>query len=122
MSNRGLGFFMLMLPALLGMRDPFAPVEDKCQTAQLTQWHYRGVIHQGKRTIGIMLRDDDKWQRVEQGKVIYATWRVSSVTSSTLQVEIGRDCEVANWQWQREATVYDKKDSLAPIGDHPADE
>ncbi|WP_438503464.1 HofP DNA utilization family protein, partial [Enterobacter asburiae] len=31
---------LLVCPLLTGARDPFLPVEDRCQIAPLTQWRY----------------------------------------------------------------------------------
>ncbi|MGO1308216.1 MAG: HofP DNA utilization family protein [Kluyvera intermedia] len=43
--------FVFITPLLCGMRDPFAPVADLCQTAQLPLWHYRGVAQSADRLI-----------------------------------------------------------------------
>ena len=61
MVKRGIIIGMSLL-LLTGMRDPFRPPEDRCQIAELTQWHYRGMVGQGERVIAIISDSQHKWQ------------------------------------------------------------
>lgn len=69
MVKRGIIIGMSLL-LLTGMRDPFRPPEDRCQIAELTQWHYRGMVGQGERVIAIISDSQHNWQRVEQRDVL----------------------------------------------------
>ncbi|MFP5594540.1 HofP DNA utilization family protein [Kluyvera sp. 142486] len=102
---------LLAVPLLCGMRDPFAPVMDACQTAQLADWHYRGGAQSASRLIGVVQERGERWRRVEIGQTLNAGWRVTVITLDSLTVETGDGCEPRVWQWKREGTPNDKKDS-----------
>ncbi|MFG0516606.1 HofP DNA utilization family protein [Kluyvera intermedia] len=105
--------FVFITPLLCGMRDPFAPVADLCQTAQLPLWHYRGVAQSADRLIAMVQSPEGKWQRIEPGQTIHSDWQVSGITPESLSVETGQGCEPDRWQWKREGTNHDKKDKPA---------
>ncbi|MGU9866175.1 HofP DNA utilization family protein [Kluyvera ascorbata] len=107
---------LLTVPLLCGMRDPFAPVVDVCQTAQLADWRYRGGTQSASRLIGVVQERDERWRRVEAGQMLNAGWRVTAVTLESLTVEMGEGCEPRIWQWKREGTPNDKKDSAVDAG------
>ncbi|MFJ2976907.1 HofP DNA utilization family protein [Kluyvera sp. NPDC087067] len=106
-------FLLLITPLLCGMRDPFAPMADRCHTAELSQWHYRGIAQSSGRLIGFVQMREGKWLRVEQGQTINSDWLVSGMTPESLSVEAGQGCEPQRWQWKREGTKHDKKDEPA---------
>ncbi|MBW9462703.1 DUF2531 family protein [Kluyvera sp. EC_51] len=107
---------LLTVPLLCGMRDPFAPVMDACQTAQLADWHYRGGTQSASRLIGMAQERDERWRRVEVGQTLNTGWRVTAITLDSLTVETGEGCEPRIWQWKREGTPNDKKDSAVEAG------
>ncbi|MEE9656351.1 HofP DNA utilization family protein [Kluyvera ascorbata] len=101
---------LLIVPLLCGMRDPFAPAIDTCQTAQLANWHYRGGTQSAQRLIAVMQNNDGRWQRVEAEQTLSAGWRIKAITLDSLIVETGEGCEPLRWQWKREGTTDDQKD------------
>jgi len=102
---------LLALPLLLGMRDPFQPLPDRCQTAALTQWRYQGFITVNGQRRGVLRSPEGRWHRVAAGESLPPGWRVVSLTEQTLQVATAADCEPAQWQWQRQGAKDEKVDS-----------
>ncbi|WHP31628.1 HofP DNA utilization family protein [Trabulsiella odontotermitis] len=91
-----------LLPAQAGMRDPFAPPVDRCHTAELTQWHYRGSVGHQQRRIGLIKDSEGKWHRVEAGGVFTTGWRLVTLTESDMTVDTGEGCDPARWTWIKE--------------------
>ena len=56
MNLKVLPGILLVVPLLCGLRDPFAPVDDPCHSAQLNLWRFGGTIEAGGRTMGIVQR------------------------------------------------------------------
>ena len=110
----------LFIPLICGMRDPFVPVIDACQTAQLSLWHFRGVMQSAERWIAMLQSTENKWHRIEQGKRLDTGWRVSGITQGNLTVDVGPGCEPRYWQWKREGTHDDKKDIPADVTERAA--
>lgn len=113
-------FLCLIVPLICGMRDPFAPVVDACQTAQFPLWHYRGVTQSAERLIGIVQNGEGKWQRIEQGKRLNTGWRVSEITYDNLTVDAGEGCEPRYGQWKRQGDRNDKKDKSTDVAGRAA--
>lgn len=112
----------LIIPLICAMRDPFEPVTDSCQTAQLSLWRYRGMVQSGERWIGIMQNGEGKWHRVEQGKRLSTGWMVNEVAHDHLTIDAGAGCEPRRWQWKREGTQNVNKDKSADAGDRATTE
>ena len=100
----------LLCLLLSGMRDPFQPPRDICQTALLSQWHFHGAIT-GEREMGFLRDNAGRWYRLTAGETLPTGWRVITVDQHELVVEIGEECTPAQWRWQREGTHYAKMDS-----------
>lgn len=103
--------WLLALPLLLGMRDPFQPLPDRCQTAALSQWRYQGFITVNGQRRGVLRNPEGGWHRAVAGKSLPTGWRVVSVTEQTLQIATAAGCEPALWQWQRQGARNEKVDS-----------
>ncbi|MFU0932221.1 HofP DNA utilization family protein [Kluyvera cryocrescens] len=110
----------LTLPLICGMRDPFVPVMDTCQAAQLSLWHLRGVMQSADRWIGMLESSENKWHRIEQGERLYTGWQVSDIKQGSVTVDVGPGCEPRYWQWKREGTQDDKKDRPAVAAERAA--
>ncbi|POT55410.1 DUF2531 domain-containing protein [Citrobacter amalonaticus] len=110
------GISLLMLT---GMRDPFKPPEDRCQTGELTMWRYQGAVSRGERTIGILQDSQQRWRRVEQHQVLDNGWTVTQLTTQTLTLITGENCDPPDWQWQRQGEVDEAMDSGTADGSHP---
>ncbi|KWV99202.1 HofP DNA utilization family protein [Escherichia fergusonii] len=110
MVKRGIIIGMSLL-LLTGMRDPFRPPEDRCQIAELTQWHYRGMVGQGERVIAIISDSQHNWQRVEQRDVLENGWTILQITPEFLTLNTGKTCEPDQWQWQRQGEENEAMDS-----------
>ncbi len=108
--KRGIIIGMSLL-LLTGMRDPFRPPEDRCQIAELTQWHYRGMVGQGERVIAIISDSQHNWQRVEQRDVLENGWTILQITPEFLTLNTGKTCEPDQWQWQRQGEENEAMDS-----------
>lgn len=102
---------LLALPLLLGMRDPFQPLPDRCQTAALTHWRYQGFINVNGHRRGVLRTPEGRWHRAAAGESLPPGWRVVSVTEQTLQINTAAGCEPAQWQWQRQGVNNEKVDS-----------
>lgn len=107
--KRGI-LLLIILPMVMGMRDPFQLPEDRCQTAQLAQWHYQGMIDRPPRQIAIVRDAEGKWRRVETGSQLPAGWRVVQLTSQVVEIETGAGCDPARWSWSREGEQHENKD------------
>lgn len=108
---------MLALPYLLGMRDPFQPIEDPCATSQQTLWHYRGSVSHGALQMGIVLEPGDKWRRLKQGQRLENGWTVTDVQPDYMDITTGQDCEPSQWRWMKEGTKHDSKDASGVTAD-----
>ncbi|ASG62555.1 hypothetical protein CEW81_01950 [Kluyvera genomosp. 3] len=56
---------LLALPLLCGLRDPFAPVDDPCHSAQLNLWRFGGTIEAGDErwaSSSAMMRHGNVWK------------------------------------------------------------
>ncbi|WP_061706933.1 HofP DNA utilization family protein [Pseudenterobacter timonensis] len=106
-----------LLLLLTGMRDPFRPPDDRCGSAELTRWRYRGFVAE----VGLMYDGKQSWYRVRQGEAL-AGWRVVSLDKNALVVEIGKGCEPAQWRWQREGEGNEKSRDNRSAADRLRDE
>jgi len=96
---------------LTGMRDPFKPQPDLCQSAQLTQWHYQGVVITQHQAKGIVKDAAGTWRRVGVGEVLPAGWRIERITEEEIHLMTGAGCEPQQWQWKREGKQHEAMDS-----------
>lgn len=108
---------LLALPLLLGMRDPFLPAEDRCATAQMMLWHYRGVVSSGKQRIGMVRDASGKWRRLKSGQRLENGWVVSGIQPEQIDMAADADCETSQWHWPKEGTKHDAKDVAGVITD-----
>lgn len=113
---------LLALPLLLGMRDPFQPLPDRCQTTALAQWRYQGFITVNGQRRGILHNPEGGWHRAVAGESLPTGWRVVLVTEQTLQVATAAGCEPALWQWQRQGDKDEKVDSGSRAASQRADD
>lgn len=113
MQNNLRGALMLFLPLLLGMRDPFLPVDDPCRTVQLSQLQYAGNIDSGQRQIAFLRDEKGKWQRVEREDAPLSGWRITAIATESLTMETGEACEPSQWRIIKGETEHDKKDKPA---------
>lgn len=111
------GIIVLLLPLLLGMRDPFLPAEDRCSSAQITLWHYRGMVSLGDQRTSIVLDASGKWQRLTQGQTLNNGWTVVAIQPDRMDMTAGTDCEPSQWRWIKEGTQHDSKDSAGVNND-----
>lgn len=120
MSVKGGLLLLVMLPLAIGMRDPFQPPEDRCQTAQLNRWRYQGVIAQASRQVGLLRDAQGKWRRVEAGSPLPTGWRVVQLSAQAADIETGAGCEPARWSWSREGEQHEDRDKHSVIDNHAA--
>ncbi|KFC04728.1 PilP family type IV pilus biogenesis protein [Trabulsiella guamensis ATCC 49490] len=99
-----------LLPALMGMRDPFAPPVDLCHTSQLAQWHYRGSISHAHRRIGLIKDSEGKWLRVEPGMSFVTGWHLVAITEADMTIDTGEGCDPARWTWIKEGEKNESMD------------
>ena len=102
---------LLALPLLLGMRDPFQPLPDRCQTTTLAQWRYQGFIDVNGHRRGVLRNAEGRWIRATAGERLPPGWQVLSVTEQTLQVATAAGCGPAQWQGQRQGVKDEKVDN-----------
>lgn len=115
----GKGWYLLCLvafPLLAGERDPFQPPEDRCQTAQLSQWHYAGAVGSTENWVGILRDNRGKWHRVRGNESLPVGWQIRLLSAEQLEVTIGPDCEPSMWIWRREKREHNALDKPALAG------
>ncbi|WP_318375073.1 HofP DNA utilization family protein [Enterobacter sp.] len=107
------------LISLTGMRDPFLPPPDLCQTAQLTQWRYQGYVAMRGRAMGILRDGSGKWLRVSTGDRLPTGWRVGEITDLEIQILTAADCEPQQWRWTRQGDQHETMDRNNHDVQHP---
>ncbi|EMN1411251.1 DUF2531 family protein [Enterobacter cloacae] len=113
--------YLLVCSALLltGMRDPFRPPNDPCATAELAQWHYRGMVG-GQQRVGILQDGQRRWHRLKAQERFPAGWRITAINETELVVDVGDTCDPEEWAWQREGKDKNEvKDSAVAAGVQP---
>ncbi len=113
MQNNLRGALMLFLPLLLGMRDPFLPVDDPCRIAQLSQLQYAGSVDSGQRQIAFLRDEKGKWRRIQREDLLMTGWRITEITAESLTMETGEACEPSQWRIIKGEIEHDKKDKPA---------
>ncbi|HBR6963143.1 TPA: HofP DNA utilization family protein [Klebsiella aerogenes] len=109
MKHKGY-MLLLVCPLLTGARDPFLPVEDRCQTTQLTQWRYGGGTGHPALWLALIQDHTGQWRRVRRNDVLPGGWRIRQLTAETLTLEASAGCEPASWVWSRKGSQHDAKD------------
>jgi pilus assembly protein HofP len=106
------------LPVLMGMRDPFAPPIDRCQTQQLARWHYQGSVGHAQRRIGLLKDGEGKWHRVEPGASFDTGWRLVAISEKEITVGTGEGCDPDRWTWIKEGEKHENLDKpvVLPAG------
>jgi pilus assembly protein HofP len=102
------GGVLLLLPLLLGMRDPFQAPVSRCPDAALSQWHYAGLVS-GAVPVGIVRDEKSRWLRVRRGDTLPQGWRVKVLDEKELVIDTSEVCEPPLWRWQRQGTKQDEK-------------
>lgn len=105
-------FIALMLPVLLGARDPFQPPEDRCVIAKLPLWHYHGVIASQGRQIGLLRDAAGGWRRVRPETQLPGGWQVLQLNEQELLITTGSGCVPGRWRWPREGLKHETKDTF----------
>lgn len=108
MVSKRILLVIMMVLMLTGMRDPFQPPADRCQTMQLTQWHYQGIVAMSGRATGIVRDATGKWRRVHEGERLPAGWRVAGFDNDEMRIAVGDTCLPQHWRWKREGTQDEK--------------
>ncbi|HBS5678075.1 HofP DNA utilization family protein [Klebsiella sp. 141240] len=112
MNHKGY-LLLLFCPLLAGARDPFLPVEDRCQTTQLTQWRYGGGTGRPALWLGLIQERTGQWRRVRSNDILPGGWRIRQLTAETLTLEASAGCEPERWVWSRKGSQPDAKDKPA---------
>lgn len=113
MESKSRAALVLLLPLLLGMRDPFIPPDDPCRTAQLSRWQYAGSVDSGQRQIAFLRDEKGKWRRIQREDVLMSGWRITEITTQSLTMETGEACEPSQWRIIKGEIEHDKKDKPA---------
>lgn len=95
---------------LTGMRDPFLPQPDICQTAQLTQWRYQGFVAVKGSVMGILHDGRGKWYRAGTGDRLPTGWQVGEITGQEVQIFTAAGCEPQQWRWTRQGAQHETVD------------
>lgn len=98
---------LLLLPLLLGMRDPFKAPESRCPEAMLSQWRYAGIVL-GTVPVGIVRDEKARWLRLHHGDTLPAGWRVTVLDENELVIDTRGACEPPLRRWQRQGTKQDE--------------
>ena len=99
---------LLLLPLLLGLRDPFQPPESRCPDATLHQWRYVGVVL-GAVPVAIVRDETSRWLRLRRGDTLAQGSRVAALNEKELVIDMPGACELPQWRWQRQGTKQDEK-------------
>lgn len=98
---------LLLLPLLLGLRDPFQPPESRCPDATLQQWRYVGVVL-GAVPVAIVRDETSRWLRLRRGDTLAQGGRVAALNEKELVIDMPGTCEPSQWRWQRQGTKQDE--------------
>ena len=98
---------LLLLPLLLGLRDPFQPPVSRCPDAVLRQWRYVGVVL-GTVPVAIVRDETSRWLRLKRGDRLAQGGRVAALDEKELVIDMPGTCELAQWRWQRQGTKQDE--------------
>lgn len=98
---------LLLLPLLLGLRDPFQPPESRCPDATLRQWRYVGVVL-GAVPVAIVRDETSRWLRLRRGDTLAQGGRVAALNEKELVIDMPGTCEPSQWRWQRQGTKQDE--------------
>lgn len=98
---------LLLLPLLLGLRDPFQPPESRCPDATLRQWRYVGVVL-GAVPVAIVRDETSRWLRLRRGDTLAQGSRVAALNEKELVIDMPWACELPQWRWQRQGTKQDE--------------
>jgi pilus assembly protein HofP len=112
MKHKG-WMLLLVCPLLTGARDPFLPVEDRCQATLLAQWRYGGGAGSAQQWLGFIQDHAGLWRRVRINDVLPGGWRIQQLTAETITMTTSAECDPARWAWQREGNQHDAKDMPA---------
>lgn len=99
---------LLLLPLLLGLRDPFQPPVSRCPDAALRQWRYAGVVL-GKVPVAIVRDETSRWLRLRHGDTLPQGGRVGALDEKELVIDMPGACEPPQWRWQRQGKKKDEK-------------
>ncbi|URN98980.1 DUF2531 family protein [Leclercia adecarboxylata] len=100
---------LLLLPLLLGMRDPFQAPVSRCPDAALSQWRYAGLVS-GAVPVGIVRDERSRWLRVRRGATLPQGWRVITLDEKELVIDTSEACDQPLWRWQRQGTKNENMD------------
>lgn len=98
---------LLLLPLLLGLRDPFQAPESRCPDATLRQWRYVGVVL-GAVPVAIVRDETSRWLRLRRGDTLAQGGRVAALNEKELVIDMPGTCEPSQWRWQRQGTKQDE--------------
>ncbi len=101
MGVKAIGWILICLPALTGMRDPFQPPDMRCPDGKEGQWRYAGMV-QGPTTLGMVQDENARWLRVRVGDNLPTGWRVAAVNKQEMVIDALAECEPRLWRWPRE--------------------
>ncbi|MGY5955079.1 HofP DNA utilization family protein [Kosakonia sp. BK9b] len=99
---------------LTGMRDPFQPPPDTCQIAELSRWHFHGMVESAQR-VGILRDTAGGWHRVVIGETLPVGWRIIAIDQHEMQIATGEGCHPPQWRWKREGTQNVEKDTTPRV-------
>jgi len=98
---------LLLLPLLLGMRDPFQAPVSRCPDAALRQWRYTGVVL-GPVPVAIVRDEKSRWLRLRRGDTLAQGGKVRALDEKELVIDMPGACEPPQWRWQRQGTKQDE--------------
>lgn len=93
---------LLLLPALMGMRDPFQPPEDRCRLAELARWRYGGAAGGGSQLTGFIQDGAERWHRIKEGQVLENNRTVHRIAAEHLEITLDAQCEPSRWRWLKQ--------------------
>ncbi|WP_437432801.1 HofP DNA utilization family protein [Yokenella regensburgei] len=110
---------LLMLPLILGMRDPFQPVPDRCLFSQQSLWQLQGAVTINGQSVGLVRDPTGRWHRLREGDRLFANWRVVRLNKEEAILENGDGCSPDRWHLKREGTQNDKTHGGHAVPLHP---
>lgn len=116
MRSKGLGWLLICLPILLGMRDPFQPPQLNCPNGKAGEWRYAGIVA-GKLSLGIVRDTQGRWFRVRPGESLPTGWRVQTVNEKEIVIDTLAACEPQHWRWPREGTTKNENRDIRAATD-----
>lgn len=85
---------VLFIPAVTWseVRNPFEPLASRCDSAQLDNWYFAGVLKQSDAYYAMVRSPSGQWLRVREGDVLTDGWQIRAIALAQVTLARGPYC------------------------------